>query len=64
LRKIIKLHLIKGEITVAIMYKENKFSIHTTHCDFKSYLRPCAALDFFQDMASSHAELIVLDMII
>ena len=43
---------------MAIMYKENKFSIHTTHCDFKSYLRPCAALDFFQDMASSHAELI------
>lgn len=41
---------------MAIMQKELKFNIHTTQCDFKSYLRPYATLDFFQDLAWQHAE--------
>lgn len=41
---------------MALMYKENKLTIYTTHCDFKSYIRPCAVLDLFQELASTHAE--------
>lgn len=41
---------------MAVMFKELKFKVHTTQCDFKEYLRAYAALDFFQDLAWLHAE--------
>lgn len=41
---------------MAMMYKEQEFNIHTTHCDFQDNLRPSAALDFFQDLACMNAD--------
>lgn len=41
---------------MAVMYKEQCFSVHTMHCDFQDKIRPSAVLDFFQDMAGTHAD--------
>lgn len=41
---------------MALMYKEQKFHIHASHCDFQDNLRAGAALDFFQDLACGNAE--------
>lgn len=41
---------------MAVMYKEQEFTIHTTHCDFLDFLRPYSVLDFFQDLASTNAD--------
>lgn len=41
---------------MAVMYKEQKFHIHTSHCDFEDKLRAGSALDFFQDLACGNAE--------
>ncbi len=41
---------------MAVMFKQEKFNIHTSFVDFIDQLRPSAALDFFQDLAATHAK--------
>lgn len=41
---------------MAIMLYEDQFQVHTSECDTKDKMRPAAVLDFFQDVASVHAE--------
>lgn len=43
---------------MAIMLHEDIFSVHTSQCDIHDRIRPAAVLDFFQDVASVHAEIL------
>lgn len=40
---------------MGVMFKERIFNIHTNNCDIKGALRASATLDFFQDLAGTHA---------
>lgn len=43
---------------MAIMLHEDYFSVHTKECDTFDRMRPAAILDFFQDVASTHADIL------
>lgn len=41
---------------MAVMFKEKRFFLHTSNCDFKNNAKASGILDIFQDMASMNAE--------